>query len=178
MKKHLLTLFLICLGMNLTHAQGIVYPAIQGYGAVNEVPFDVEKPDPTKQYKLVVELGNKLSTLEEVSDDLDYAARMYNLHIYAGVPAENIQLVLVVYSGSTPVFLSNEEYLKRFERANPNAKLLEEFQKNGVELIVCGQSMMKQKLVPEMIFPGVKMAVSRFTATTNLMVNGYQVVVL
>ena len=108
-----------------------------------------------------------------MSDDLDYAARMYNLHIYAGVPKENLAFVFVVFSGSTPIALSNEEYKKRFGVTNPNAEILEEFKKNGIRIIVCGQSMMKQNLEPSMIYPGVEMAVSRFTATTDLMKKGY-----
>jgi intracellular sulfur oxidation DsrE/DsrF family protein len=98
---------------------------------------------------------------------------MYNVHIYSGVPKENIDLVFVVYAGSTPITISNEEYKKRFEVDNPNAGLLEELKKNGIRVIVCGQSMMKQNLVPDMIYPGVEMAVSRFTATTDLMNKGY-----
>ena len=108
-----------------------------------------------------------------MSDDLDYAARMYNLHSYAGVPKENLALVFVVFSGSTPIALNNEEYKKRFGVANPHAEILEEFKKNGVRIIVCGQPMMKQDLLPNMIYPGVEMAVSRFTATTDLMNKGY-----
>lgn len=157
----------------MTQAQGMVYPAIQGYGGVEEVPFETIKPDPSQQYKFVVEFGNRIEDKKKVSDDLDYAARMYNLHIYAGVPKENLALVFVVFSGSTPIALSNEEYKKRFGVANPNSEILEEFKKNGVKIIVCGQSMMKQNLEPSMIYPGVEMAVSRFAATTDLMKKGY-----
>ncbi|MDF2156750.1 DsrE family protein [Algoriphagus sp. CAU 1675] len=178
MKNKILSLILFLSAFTQGFSQSFVFPAIQEYGGVIEVPFEVEKPDPTKKYKLVVELGNKLKSKEEVGEDLDYAARMYNLHVYAGVPAENIELALVIFSGSTPLVLSNKEYQKRFGLPNPNAALLEEFQRNGVQVIVCGQSMMKQNLVPEMIYPGVRLAASRFTATTDLTQKGYQVIVL
>jgi intracellular sulfur oxidation DsrE/DsrF family protein len=171
--KLLITLILIFSSLGLINAQEIVYPAIQGYGGVNTVPFETLKPDPTHKYKFVVEISNRIEDKKEVSDYLDYAAKMYNVHIYAGIPAENIELVFVVYSGSTPIVLSNEEYLKRFEVDNPNTELLDELKKNGIRVIVCGQSMMKQNLVPEMIYPSVEMAVSRFTATTDLMQKGY-----
>lgn len=171
--KLLITLILIFSSLGLINAQEIVYPAIQGYGGVNTVPFETLKPDPNQHYKFVVEISNRIEEKKELSDYLDYAAKMYNLHIYTGVPAENIELVFVVYSGSTPIVLSNEEYLKRFEVDNPNAGLLEELKKNGIRVIVCGQSMMKQNLTPAMIYPTVEMAVSRFTATTDLMNKGY-----
>ncbi len=166
-----LTLFFSSLGF--IYAQEIVYPAIQGYGGVNTVPFETLKPDPTQHYKFVVEISNRIEDKTKVSDYLDYAAKMYNVHIYGGVPKENIELVFVVYAGATPLILSDEEYKKRFEVANPNAELLDELKKNGIRVIVCGQSMMKQNLVPDMIYPSVEMAVSRFTATTDLMQKGY-----
>lgn len=173
MKKYLFTVILICATASFSNAQEIIYPAIQGYGGVNEVPFETIKPDPTKQYKFVVELDYRIEDKKELSDYLDYGAKMYNVHIYAGVPKENIDLVFVVYAGSTPITLSNEEYKKRFEVDNPNSELLEELERVGIRVIVCGQSMMKQNLVPEMIHSTVEMAVSRFTATTDLMNKGY-----
>ena len=178
MKKYLLSLICSVAFIALAEAQGVVYPAIQGYGAVNEVPFEVEKPDPSKRYKLVVELGDPLKDKSQVADMLDYAARMYNLYIYAGIPKENIDLAVVVFSGSTPMVLSNQTHKKRFDQLNPNAGLLDELQRNGIQVIVCGQSMMKQNLLPEDIYPGVRMAVSRFTATTDLIQKGYKVIVL
>ncbi|RAI94758.1 DsrE family protein [Algoriphagus yeomjeoni] len=173
MKRYLFTLIFICAIAGLSNAQGIVYPAIQGYGGVNEVPFETLKPDPNQKYKFVVELSNSISDKKELAGYLDYAAKMYNVHIYGGIPKENIDMVFVVFAGSTPITMSNEEYKKRFEVANPNSGLLDELERVGIRVIVCGQSMMKQNLVPEMIHPTVEMAVSRFTATTDLMNKGY-----
>jgi intracellular sulfur oxidation DsrE/DsrF family protein len=173
MKKLFLSAVISLILISICEAQEKIYPAIQGYGAINPVPFETQKPDPSKQYKFVVEISQGIEKKQEASDDLDYASRMYNAHIYAGVPKENIDLVFVIYAGQTPVVLSNSEYEKRFHTANPNAKLLDELKSAGIRVIVCGQSMMKQNLVPEMLYPGVEMAVSRFTATTDLMLKGY-----
>ena len=166
-------------------AQDMIYPAIKGFGGVLPVPFEASKPDPTKQYKFVIELGEKVEDKTKVADMLDYAARMYNLHRYAGIPKENIELALVIYSGSACMVVANPQYAKRYKKdsvnsiiENPNGPLLDEFIKNGIQVIVCGQSMMKQKLTPTDIYPGVNMAVSRFTATTDLMLKGYQLIIL
>ena len=178
MKKPVILLLLIILSTAVSQAQDMIFPAIQGYGGVNPVPFETEKPDPSKQYKFVIELGNKLADKNQVAGMLDYAARMYNLHRYAGVPKENIELAILVYAGSTPMVMANPTYSKRFEQVNPNSALLDELLRNGIQVIVCGQSMMKQDLLPEDIYPGVRMAVSRFTATTDLIEKGYQVFIL
>jgi len=178
MNKSIILLLLIIFSTAVSHAQDMVFPAIQGYGGVIPVPFETEKPDPSKQYKFVIELGNRLEDKTKVADMLDYAARMYNLHRYAGVPKENIELAIVIYSGSTPMVMANPTYRKRFDQVNPNGALLDELLRNGIQVIVCGQSMMKQNLLPEDIYPGVRMAVSRFTATTDLIGKGYQVIIL
>ena len=185
MKKSVILLLMIILSSTVSLAQDMVFPAIQGYGGVNPVPFEVEKPDPSKQYKFVIELGNRVEDKTKVADMLDYAARMYNLHRYAGIPKENIQLAIVIYAGATSMVLANPSYGKRFDKENPNStmvnpngELLEELFRNGIQVIVCGQSMMKQDLLTEDIYPGVRMAVSRFTATTDLVEKGYQVFVL
>lgn len=178
MKKSIILLLLIIFSNIISQAQNMVFPAIQGYGGVIPVPFETEKPDPSKKYKFVIELGNKLADKAKVADMLDYAARMYNLHRYAGVPKENIELAIVIYAGSTPMVMANPMYSKRFDQVNPNDALLDELLRNGIQVIVCGQSMMKQDLLPEDIYPGVRLAVSRFTATTNLIGKGYQVIIL
>lgn len=74
--------------------------------------------------------------------------------------------------------IANPMYNKRFDQVNPNGALVDELLRNGIQVIVCGQSMMKQDLLPEDIYPGVRMAVSRFTATTDLIGKGYQVIIL
>lgn len=178
MKKYLFLMILICSTVGFIQAQEIVYPAIQGYGGVNEVPFESEKPDPSKHYKLVVELGDRNPDTKKVDDALDYAARMYNLHIYAGIPKENLEVAIILYGGSGPIALNDIEYKKRFEVENPNAELLDEMQKAGIKIVVCGQTMMKQRMLPENLYPGLIPAISRFTAFTDFMQKGYQVIVL
>jgi len=178
MKKSIIFLLLFISSTAVSQAQDVVFPAIQGYGGVQPVPFEVEKPDPSKPYKFVIELGNRLEDKTQVADMLDYAARMYNLLRYGGIPKENIELAIVIYASSTPIVMANPTYLKLFGQENPNGALLDEFLKNGIQIIICGQSMVKQDLLPEDIYPGVRMALSRFTATTDYIEKGYQLITL
>lgn len=185
MKKSILLFVMVILSFAALQAQDMVFPAIQGYGGVIPVPFAAEKPDPSQKYKFVIELGKKVEDKTQLADMLDYAARLYNLHRYAGVPKENIEMGVVIYASSTPMVMSDSAYRKRFNknnndsaRVNPNGPLLEELHRNGIQVIICGQSMMKQDLLPGDIYPGVRLAVSRFTATTDFLVKGYQLIVL
>ena len=162
----------------VVNAQNMVYPGIEGYGGVIEIPFETEKPDLTKVYKLVVELGKGNPDLKSLDNSLDYIARMYNLHLYAGIPKENLEVAIVLYAGAGPIALSNQVYSKRHGSDNPNADLLDKMLANGIKVVVCGQTMMKQEMVPADLHPGLIPAVSRFTALTDLMQKGYQLVVL
>lgn len=174
MKKSFVLLLLIMFVTTVSQAQDVVFPAIQGYGGVTTVPFEAELPDPSIKYRFVIELGDRVADKTTVAIMLDYAAKMYNAHRYAGIPKENIELVLVIYAGSTPMVMANQTYNKRFDQVNPNGALLNELLRNGIQVMVCGQSMMKQNLFPEDIYPGVRMAMSRFTATTDLMGKEYK----
>lgn len=174
MKKTLLFFSSFLLVFSLCQAQEKIYPAIQGYGAINTVPFETVKPDPEAQYKFVMEVYYGYEDKTKLYGMLDYVARVYNAHIYGGVPAENLDFALVIFSGATPTVLTNEEFQKRFEMDNPNLAVLDELKRVGVRVIVCGQSMMKQDLQPNMIHPGVELYLSRITATTDLINKGYK----
>ncbi len=178
MKKGIILVVLTIFSTAISQAQNMVFPAIQDYGGVIPIPFKTELPDSSKKYKFVIELGKRLEDKAIVADMLDYAARMYNLHRYAGISKENIELAIVIYAGSTPIVIANPTYNNRFGQVNPNGALLDELLRNGIQVIVCGQSMMKQDLLPVDIYPGVRKAVSRFTATTDLIAKGYQVIIL
>lgn len=184
MKKTII-LLLAVISTRISLAQNLVYPAIQGYGGAIAVPFNSEKPDTSKQYKFVIELGDKVPDKTKVADMLDYAARMYNLHRSAGISKEHIELAIVIYAGSTPMVMAHPTYRKEFDKENPNSvmmnpnsALIDEFLRNGIQVIICGQSMMKQELRPEDVYPGVRIAMSRITATTDLLAKGYKVFIL
>ncbi|MFY0592351.1 DsrE family protein [Roseivirga sp.] len=173
--KHLLTAILLALGLSITHAQETVYPVIQGYGVIKVVPFETAKPNPNVEYKLLREHYQGYEDKTKLYGALNYTARIINAHAYAGVPEENLKMAVVVFSGATALVLNNKEYNERFGVNNPNSDLINQLTKAGVEIIVCGQSMMNQKILPEHVHEGVSMAVSRITASSNLLNKGYKI---
>ncbi len=174
MKTILTIAFVILVSIQLK-AQDKLYPVIEGYGAVEVVNFKVELPNPNQQYKLISELYFRQENKEELYGRLDYAARIVNAHVAAGVPQKNMRLAVVIFSGATPTILNNEAYKERFGVDNPNIELLDRMVEAGVEVIVCGQSMVKQDISPEMVHPGVQQAFSRITATSTLINAGYSI---
>jgi len=156
-------------------AQDNLFPVIKGYGAIVPVPFETEKPDPESEYKLIYELSFRYDDKAKFYRGLDYAARIVNAHAYAGVPKENLEMVIVISSGATPLVLNSETYQKRFDVPNPNAEVLDKLLAAGVKIVVCGQSMVKQDIVPNQVHKGISLAASRITATSDLLNKGYHI---
>ncbi len=173
MRKTLLTL--VCAyGLTFTlSAQTSIYPVIKDYGGVDEDSFATVKPDPAIDYKIVAEMGEPFKNKSQVYGPLEVVARLYNLHIYGGVPQKNLHIAAVIYAGGTLATLNNEEYHKRFGIDNPNIKLIKELKDAGVEIMVCGQSVMKGNVDPATIDPGVEVAISRLTAVSTFEMKGY-----
>lgn len=156
-----------------THAQNFVYPAIKHFGAVAEVPFAVDKPDPTLDYKLVVEMKMKNENPGEIYNPLEHAARMYNLHVYGGVPQKNLHVAVVIFAFPIDIILNNDAYKKKHGVDNPNIKIIHEMKEAGIDIYACGQSIQNFGIDPATINPDVTVALSRFTTVSKLQMKGY-----
>jgi intracellular sulfur oxidation DsrE/DsrF family protein len=173
MTKVLLPFLLLILAAGTITAQTKLHPVIKGYGEIFDVPYAKEKPDPKIDYKIVVEIGQSMEDSSVVFEPLDHVARLYNLHIYGGVPSKQLMVVVVVYAKSTLAYLSDEAYKKKFGINNPNTGILAALNDAGIRLEVCGQSLEKQHIPPAAINPAVHIAVSRFTAVSTYQMKGY-----
>lgn len=172
--KSLLTIFVFALFISqVTFAQQELFPVIEGYGSVIDMPFETIKPDPTMQFKLLAEAFNGQEDKTELYGPLDYFARVVNAHAYAGVPTEHFKMSIVLFSGSVFTTLNNAEFQTRFGTDNPNLELIQRFQDAGVDVFVCGQSMMKQDIKPEMLIEGLKIGSSRITVASEHLTNGF-----
>lgn len=173
MKSILFSALLILFSLSVSMAQNVIYPTIQGYGAIEVVPFEIEKSDPSISYKILTELNSGSNKKDEIYDPLDYVARMVNALAYADIPPEKVEMAMVIYSGATFTVLNNEEYQKRFGMDNPNIQVIQKLNAAGVKIYVCGQSMMKQNLTPDKIQQGLTISSSRIAATAELLHKGY-----
>lgn len=150
-----------------------VNPVIKDYGSVFTLPIKVENPDPKIDYKIAVELGNKMESDSTVDDELDVVARLYNSLVYGGVPRNHIHIAVVIYHSATWIALDDIAYQKKFGKANPNTKAIEEMADAGIDFFLCGQSVMAAKLDTDHINPNVKVVLSRLTKMSNLEMQGY-----
>jgi intracellular sulfur oxidation DsrE/DsrF family protein len=170
------TFILFCIvitSLSYTAFAQTYHPVIKSYGPVYDVPFAIEKPDPSLDYKIVAEMGEKNEKPAELYPALSHAARMYNLHVHEGVPQNKLHIADVIWGEAIFIVLNNEAYKKKYGVDNPNLKIIEEMKKAGIKIIACGQSIMKFNIAPNEINPDVTIATSRFTAVSTLQMKGY-----
>lgn len=127
-------------------------------------------------YKIVVDATRGTEKPDEVVPALTHTARLLNLHVYGGVPKQNMQVVVVIHSAAMPLVLRNEAYKTRFGVDNPNLPVLEALQKAGVQFYVCGQSMLKREYEQESLHPAIGLSVSALTLLTEYQLKGYALI--
>jgi intracellular sulfur oxidation DsrE/DsrF family protein len=125
------------------------------------------------QYKIVFETSEKIDSVSQVYPPLEHIARMYNLHVYGGVPQTNLDVVLVIGGVSIPVVLNNEAYKKKYGVDNPNLKILEQLKTAGIKINGCAQSMMKHSIDPVDVNPIIEPIFSKFTTVSTYQLKGY-----
>ncbi|OOG77915.1 DsrE family protein [Algoriphagus sp. A40] len=154
-------------------AQTPQFPIVQGFGGIYEIPDASERPDPSLEYKIIVDLSTGAEDNKEISRWVDNIARMMNLHGLAGVPKDKIKVKVIVHGGAIFTLLNDDNYKKRFEVDNPNLKVFEALKAAGVDVMVCGQSLIARNLKTGDLWPGVRVAHSALTTITTYVPQGY-----
>ena len=172
MKKIVLLLSLFCLLGPYTKAQ-TVNLVIKDYGKVFEIPFAVENPDPKINYKIAIEVGEKMASDSTADQQLDVIARLYNSLIYGGVPKDHVHIAVVIYHTATWITLDDFAFNKKFGKDNPNTKAIAEMADAGIDFFLCGQSVMAAKIDYNHISPRIKVVLSRLTKMSTLEMQGY-----
>lgn len=146
------------------------------YGPVFDVP-DPGFPTPMDQdLRAVFEISDTPEDVEALNRALVTPARFLRMHARLGIPAERLDVVLVIHGGAAMDLLNNDEYRARHGVDNPSAALLEALQSAGARVVLCGQTAAYRELRPDMLVPGVDLALSAMTAIVALQSQGYALV--
>ena len=150
-----------------------VNPVIKSQGGIFDVPFALERPDPTLVYNIVIEVERESEKPDTINWALNNVARLLNLFAVGGVPATNVNVVLAIHGGATYTTMNNDQYRSKYKEDNPNLKLYQELQAAGVKMFVCGQSIINRKVDRSRMVPEVKPALSMLTTVTTYQLRGY-----
>lgn len=102
-------------------------------------------------------------------------ARFYNMHVAAGVPEENISLVVVVHGRAVFDLVTDAAREGREMEPNASGPMVEAMLAQGIRFIVCGQSAAAYGVAKGDLIEGVELELSAMTAHALLQQEGYTV---
>jgi intracellular sulfur oxidation DsrE/DsrF family protein len=148
-------------------------PIIKDYGA----SFSVADRDVPlvegHQYKVVFELTRYSEDTTVINRDLDRVARFLNAHAGAGVPRENMDIVVVVHGRTLISLLNDDAYQSRFGSDNPSLELVRQLADAGVSIYACGQSLGFRQWHRNELASPVKVGLSAMTLVNAFQAKGY-----
>lgn len=147
---------------------------IPGVEPAKDQPGAHEYPDPKLTYKIVFDIATGPDTPDKINPELRGVAEFINTLAKYNVPASHRIIAVVFHQKGTPAILTNEEYHKRFNVDNPDATLISDMKKAGVDFRVCGQAVLGNHIDPKTILPQIQLDLWAGVTIPNLMMRGYQ----
>jgi len=173
MKRVLVFLFMVMSVSVSVFSQSRINPVIKSYGGIFDIPYAAEKPDPSLDYNIVIEIATPSDKPDSTNWALYNVARLINLHVMGGVPKEKLHVVLAIHGGAAFSVMNNQAYKAKYGVDNPTLKLFKELDQAGVKMFVCGQSLIARNIDRFKMVPEVKVATSMLTTMTTYQLKGY-----
>lgn len=151
-------------------------PLFQAYGKVYQVPEANFEKNATQPMKAVFDVSKQFSNRPGPNPLIETAARYYNLHLQNGYQSSQLKAAVVVHGKAVYDVLANTAYQEKFGKENPNAGLVTALIKQGVRVVLCGQSATYYGVQLDQSVPGTEMALSAMTALVHLQNEGYQLI--
>ena len=113
-------------------AQQKIYPVIKNFGGIYDIPDAKLKVEPADNYQIVIDLYSPSEDNSAINAALNNVARMINLHAIAGLPKDQLSVVLAIHGGATYASLNDDGYKAKYDVINPNTPLIRELADAGV----------------------------------------------
>lgn len=158
-------------GRDKPEARVATYPTIKNHGKVVRLPDAAHQPRSGTKLLVDVTRGGDAETLNPA---IEKVAKYVNLYAGGGAEPADVQISVVFHGDATLHVLNSDAYSKHFNATtNPNLDLLHQLHESGVELYVCGQSLLSKGASTEDVAVFVDTAVSALTAIANSQADGY-----
>ncbi len=148
-------------------------PAVNGYGKIHYEADAAFKPVSGLSNKVVFQLTKSEGDIKRPNLGLERVARVVNLYIASGIPADQLQFVVSVTGDATPAMLDNSHFRQFWGVDNPNLPLIGALNQLGVKVSVCDQSVAFHHYPNSWIDRSVIHALSSPTTVSTLENQGY-----
>lgn len=146
-------------------------PAIAKYGKVVRLPDATQQPRDGS--RIVVDV-TKGGDPDKLNPAIEKVCRFVNIYAGAGKQAAKAEIAIVLHGDATLTVLKADVYSNRFNtKGNPNLDVLQQLDKAGVKILVCGQSLVGKDATPDQVVGIADVAVSALTSLVNLQSDGY-----
>lgn len=147
-------------------------PVLPDVGPIAPVESDLPIPKGTR-FRIAFDVRAKAEP-GVLSRQIETAARTLNMHVAAGVPKQDVQIVVIVHGPAGWDLVKDEVYAPRNGgKSNASAVAVQKLIGAGVEFYLCGQSAASQGIRKADLLPGVKMSLSAITAHALYQQRGY-----
>ncbi len=148
------------------------------------ISLSVSSASAVEPERIPLQVRENIRVVYQVSDDplhegvnrgLFYARKIIGSYAKQGIAAGQVHLHLV-YHGTGIAALVNAEARKRLgveKTENPNAEILAELVKSGVQVEICEDTMRQKGVAAGELMPGVKIVVGAFPRLIDLQLQGY-----
>ena len=169
-----LLISLLCLALTGSSlGQTRIDPGVPGFGAIYDLPEGAYLPDAGHKYQIVVDVMIGAEDPSEINPGLWNLARLVNLHVAAGIPADSLEVVAVFHASATPVVLTSEAYEAALGVPNPNLDIFAALQQAGMRFFVCGQSLTFRGYAFDTVNEYVRPSYSAMTVLTEHQLLGF-----
>ena len=168
--KKLTLLFLLF--YSLVNGQQWLTPVIDGYGKIMYSKDVAVQPDNNLEYKIVYKITTS-DTREGINRGLNGIAHAINMLGCKSILKDDVKIAATIQGSATSIILSDQAYIKKFGKKNPNTEVIELLSKYGVELFVCSQATAYRGIDRSDINKNIDQALSGSSVLLNYQLNGY-----
>lgn len=154
----------------LQTSNGLKTSLISGTGNIDELTGAPAGPRPGGRIVFDITAPSKPG---EINPGFERAARVLNLYGAGGLQADAVQITLVLHGDAAAAALVDKSSDNADAVKNANLPLIDELNRLGVEIFVCGQTLARKQIPHTDICEGVVIATSAMTALMNRQNDGF-----
>ncbi len=160
-----------CFGAESVVAPALQFPKIETYGGVVDLPSADERP---RAGGRVVFDTTAAAPAGKPNRGLESAARLVNIYELEKMTPDRPKIAVILHFNATAAALNDMAHAKTpAGGVNPNRELVETLLANGVEVWVCGQSVIRSGHALADVLPGIRVAHSAMIFNTNRQTDGW-----
>ncbi|MFI5156274.1 MAG: DsrE family protein [Chitinophagales bacterium] len=155
-----------------------IFPVINAgeWSGVIPVQNIQARPDATLKFKLLINLtlwDADTASIRKISGGIAEIGRLINLHVAAGIPKENLDIVVVVHRRALFAFLTDAAYEGKYKSKNPNLEIIKKMNAMDVKFLGCGQAEQFLAIQEADLVPEIKTALTAQVMLSNYQMKGY-----